>query len=245
MNLFHDFLYAPIYNLLIALVGVMPGGDGGMAVIALTIIVKLVTLPLSFAAIRTQKALKEIEPELKKLREEHKDDREKQAKEMFALYKKYKIRPFASILTILIQLPILFALFWVFQHESLALIDVPLLYSFVAVPETISLLFLGVFAITTPNIILAVLAGVTQYIQGHFTIQIPAKSEEAEKGNADAIRKEFGRAFALQMRIILPFIIGIVAFTTSGAIALYFITSNIIGTLQELLVLKKMRNKPL
>ena len=116
LGFFHDVLYVPIYNLLVYLTGVLPGGDAGLAVVAVTLVVKVVTLPLTVAAIRTQKAMKEIEPEFKELREKYKDDKETQAKEMFALYKKYNVKPFASLLAILIQIPVLIALFWVFQN---------------------------------------------------------------------------------------------------------------------------------
>src|SRR3954471_23159029 len=103
-NLFHTFLYVPIYNLLIFLVDILPGGDLGLAVIIVTIIVKLIILPLTVSALRTSRAMQVIQPKFKQLQEKYKDDKETQAKETFALYKKYKINPFSSILALLIQL---------------------------------------------------------------------------------------------------------------------------------------------
>lgn len=240
MGFFHDFLYVPIYNTLIYLVGVIPGGDGGVAVIALTLIVKVVTLPLTVAAIKTQKAMKAIEPEFKRLKEQYKDDKEKQAQEMFALYKKYNIKPFASLGAILIQIPVLIALFWVFQNESLAQIDTPLLYSFVPVPETISIMFLGIFPIAGASIVLAALAAITQFAHASVAIPVPPKAAVA---SAVSMQEEFGRAMALQARFILPLVIGLVAFS-SGAIALYFIASNLFTLAQELLIGRKIRNAP-
>jgi YidC/Oxa1 family membrane protein insertase len=240
MGFFHDFLYVPIYNLLIYLVGVLPGGDGGLAVIVVTLIVKIITLPFTVAAIRTQKAMKLIEPEFKEIKEKYKDDREKQAQEMFALYRKYKVKPFASFLAILLQIPVLIALFWVFQNESLSQVDVPLLYSFVPVPEVVSTLFLGMLPVAGAGIILAIVAAATQYAHAMVAIPVPPKNTSSSPAS---MQEEFGRAMALQARFALPLIIGLVAFS-SGAIALYFITSNLFTLAQELLITKKMRAAP-
>ncbi|MBY0110908.1 YidC/Oxa1 family membrane protein insertase [Patescibacteria group bacterium] len=240
IGFFHDVLYVPIYNLLVYLTGVLPGGDAGLAVVAVTLVVKVVTLPLTVAAIRTQKAMKAIEPEFKELREKYKDDKETQAREMFALYKKHNVKPFASILAILIQIPVLIALFWVFQNESLSQVAVPLLYSFVPVPEVISTMFLGLLPVAGASITLAIIAAITQFAHAYVAIPVPPKPT----GSAPAtMQEEFGRAMALQMRFMLPLIIGFVAFT-SGAIALYFITSNLFTLLQELLISRKIRNAP-
>lgn len=241
LSFFHEYLYVPIYNLLIYLVGVLPNGDGGLAVIILTLVVKVVTLPLTVAAIKTQKAMKAIEPEFKVLKEKYKDNKEKQAQEMFALYKKYKVKPFASFLAILIQIPVLIALFWVFQNESLVQIDLPLLYSFVPVPETVSTMFLGLFPVAGAGIVLALIAALTQFAHAYVAIPVPPKNTSSSPAS---MQEEFGRAMALQARFMLPLIIGFVAFS-SGAIALYFITSNVFTLLQELLITRKMRNAPL
>lgn len=236
MSFFHTVLYTPIYNLLVFLTDVLPGGDIGLAVVVATVIVKLVIMPLSLSALRTQKVLKEIEPKLKELRETYKDDKEKQAKEMFALYKEYGINPFAGLLTLFIQLPILLTLFWVFQSKTLTTVDTSLLYSFVPAPEVISPLFLGIFAIGSASITLSVIAALLQFVQGYMSFPIPPKS--TEPGPA-TMTQDFGRAMALQMRYVLPIFVGIGAFVTSNAIALYLITASIVAILQELYIRSK------
>ncbi len=228
--LFHTYLSLPIYNLLIFLVGIIPTGDVGVAVIVVTLVVKAAVLPLSLSAVRTQRSMKVIEPELKEIKEKYKDDKEKQAKETFALYKKYSINPFASFGTLLIQLPILLALYWVFRGEALPTIDVASLYHFVAIPTVISTNFLGIFSVIQKSITLAVLAAITQFLQAYFAIPTPAKTENA------TMQEDFGRAMAMQARFVIPLIIGLVAYETSGAIALYFITSNVVMLFQEFLV---------
>lgn len=234
-SFFHTVLYTPIYNLLMGLTDILPGQDIGLAVIAATLIVKVVIMPLSFAALRTQRAIKAIEPEMKEIREKLKDDKEEQAKQMFALYKKYGVNPFAGILTLLIQLPIVISLYWVFKSKTLLTVDTSVLYSFVPVPDAISPLFLGTFAILGASVTLAVLAALTQFLYGLYAIPVPEKST---KEGAD-MQADFGRAMATQMRFILPVFIGIAAYYTSVAIALYFITSNLVGILQEYIVRRK------
>ncbi|MGE5540840.1 MAG: YidC/Oxa1 family membrane protein insertase [Bacillota bacterium] len=227
--LFHTYLYLPIFNLLIFLITVVPGGDVGVAVILATLIVKAILLPLSLSAAHTQKAMKEIEPQIQELREKYKDDQEKQAREMFALYKAHNIKPFSSILSIFIQLPIIIALYWVFSR-GLPHLDSTHLYSFVHLPTSMSGEFLGLLTVMGHSLPLAVLAGLSQLTQAWYAIPVPPAQAEVSSPGAD-----MARAMTLQARFVLPFIIGIVAYT-SGAIALYFITSNIVALAQEFLV---------
>lgn len=229
MALFHDYLYVPIYNLLIFFVGVIPGGDVGLAVIIVTILVKLLVSPLSIQAVKTQRQMKRIEPNLKALREKYKDNREMQAKEMMSLYKNNGIRPFSSIFAILIQLPILIALYLVFYREALLNVNVELIYSFVALPSVISPYFLGFFETTGHSITLALFAAAAQFVQAYFTIPVPPKPENPSTAPS---MEEFGRAMALQTRYVLPLLIGVFAYV-SAAIALYFIASSIFALLQE------------
>lgn len=230
--LFHTYLSIPIYNLLVFFIGVL-GGDTGLAVIAVTLIVKIIILPLSYSAVRTQRAMKVIEPELNAIKEKYKSDSGEQAKQQFALYRKYKINPFASFFTLLIQLPILLALYWVFRGEALPAIDVQSLYSVVTIPAHISTTLFGYFTVIGKSITLALLAGVTQYLQAVFAIPTPPKTGKG------GMSEDFGRAMAMQARFVIPFIIAFVSYATSGAVALYFVTSNLVTLFQEYLVRKR------
>lgn len=238
--MFHTFLYVPIYNLLIFLVDIVPGGDVGLAVVLATIIVKLILMPLSLSAVKTQRRMKLIEKDLKALRETHKGDKERQAKEMLALYRENGIRPFSSILGILIQLPIIITLYLVFSHESLLTVNTALVYPFVPIPETIAPLFLGIFTVAGHSIILALAAAAAQFAHAYVSIPVPAKTKD---GPAPSAAEDFGRIMALQARFVLPLIIGVVAYT-SGGIALYFITSSIVGLVQEWIVRKMKHPAP-
>jgi YidC/Oxa1 family membrane protein insertase len=223
-NLFHAAFYNPIYNILVALVAYIPGGDVGIAVIVMTLLIQFALLPFSLAAARTQVAMKVLEPKLKELKEKHKGDKEKEALATLELYKAERVNPFASVLMLLIQLPVMLALYWVFRYEPFSSIDHARLYSFTPVPHVISLYFLGFVNIAGKSIVLAVLAGFAQYVLAIFT---PA-AMSTSAGQAD-----FARALNLQMRYVFPILIAVIAYSTSAAVAIYFVTVNSTRALQQ------------
>lgn len=228
---FHTVFYNPIYNALVALVAMIPGGDVGIAVIVVTVAIRLILLPPSLSAARTQRAMKVLEPKMKELKERHKGDKEKIALETLALYREAEVNPFASILMVFIQIPVLLALYWVFYNEpfsTVASINATRLYPFTPLPHTISLEFLGMISVAGKSIILALLAGITQYFQAHLALSGTMKPSE-EKG----FQNDFQRIMGMQLKYVFPFLIGTISYTTSGAIALYFITTNLAGSLQE------------
>lgn len=239
-SFFHNFLYLPIYNLLVFFVDVVPGGDMGVAVILATLVVKLILMPLSLRAVHTQRRMKHIEPKLKEIKEKHKADRERQAKEMLALYREHKIKPFSSILGILIQLPVVIALYLVFSRGALLNIDSALLYSFVPVPETVGPLFLSTFPLTEGSITLAIIAAAAQYLFAQLSVPITRPVAGEKRSTAE----DLGHMMALQARFVLPFFIGVIALVTSGAVALYFITSSVVGILQEFVVRSMKHPEP-
>ncbi len=219
----------------------MPGGDVGLAVLIITVIVRFILLPFSLSATRTQQTMGALEPKLKEIKEIHKNDKTKQAEKTMALYREAKVNPFASIISIILQIPILIALYFVFLHEAFPAIDAKLLYDFVPVPTVVSMKFLGILDIAGKSIVLAALAGITQYAQATLALA-RAKQPENKKGKGAAM--DFSRMMSNQVRFIFPFIIAAIAYSTSGAIALYFVTTNTFGALQELYVRHTLIKKP-
>ncbi len=234
-SFFHAGFYNPIYNALVALVAIIPGSDVGIAVIIITLVIRLVLLPFSLSAARTQRAMKILEPMIKELKEKHKNDKEKEALETLALYREAHVNPFASILTVFIQIPVLLALYWVFYYEpfsTVSAINMTRLYSFTSIPHAVSLQFLGIISVAGKSAVLAVLAGITQYIQAHMALSGTMKPS----GDSSGMQGNFQKMIGLQLKYVFPFLIATISYTTSGAIALYFITTNIAGSLQELYV---------
>lgn len=240
---FHAVFYNPIYNALVALVAVVPGSDVGIAVIVVTIIIRLILLPFSLSAARTQRAMKTLEPKIKELKEKHKGDKEKEALETLSLYKEARVNPFASILTVFIQIPVLLALYWVFYYEpfsTVSAINTARLYSFTPFPNTVSLEFLGIISVAGKSIVLAVLAGITQFYQAHLALSGTMKPSDAK-----GMQNDFQRIMGMQLKYVFPFIIGAISYSTSGAIAIYFITTNLAGALQEWHVRKTIHKETL
>lgn len=235
--IWHTFFFDPVYNGLIFFVDVLPGGDVGLAIVCTTLVVKFILLPLSIKAVRTQAAMREIEPQLKAIREDIKD-RQEQAQAMMALYREAGVNPFASILLLLIQLPIIIALYLsVASGGGVAIPDIntDILYAFVAIPEVISTVFIGIFEITDRSLILALLAGITQFI--HTNLSLPELAPR-DPNKEMSMKDDFARNMQLQMRYVLPVIITIFAWTISAAIALYFLVSNLASIAQELYIRK-------
>lgn len=236
--IWHTFFFDPVYNGLIFFVDVIPGGDVGLAIIATVIVVKTILLPLSIKAAKTQRVMREVEPKLKEIKETLKDKREEQATAMMKIYKDAGINPFASIFLIFLQIPIIIALYFaVYTGGGIALpaINVDILYSFIPVPEFANMNFIGLIDITGKSLILAFLAGITQYYQ--VKLAMPALAPRDPKA-APNFKEDFTRNMQLQMRYVMPVIIFFVAYAISAAIALYFFVSNLVAIAQEIYVKK-------
>ena len=236
--IWHTFFFDPVYNGLVFFIDVIPGGDVGLAIIATVVVVKTILLPLSIKAAKTQRVMREIEPKLKEIRETLKDKRQEQGEAMLKLYKEAGISPFASILLIFLQIPIIIALYFsVYSCGGIALpaINTDILYSFVWIPEIVNMNFLGILDITGKSIVLAFLAGVTQFYQ--VKLAMPALAPR-DPDAAPNFKEDFGRNMQLQMRYVMPVIIFFVAYYISAAIALYFFVSNLVAILQEIYIKK-------
>lgn len=234
--MFNTIFYEPIYNALVFLVNVTPGGDIGLAIILLTIIIKFILLPLHRKAIVSQIRLKQLEPKINEIKEKY-TDKQEQAAKTFELYKQEKINPLSGCLPILIQLPIIFALYKVFLN-GFDFTSIENLYSFVKAPETININFLGVFDLGARNLFLAVLAGITQFFQ----IDLAVKRNPAVK-NDGSMQASISNMMSKQMRFVMPVFVGFISYQISGAIALYWSVNNIFTTVQEVLINRKMAKK--
>jgi len=236
---FKVILFIPLYNLLIFITSIIPGADLGLAIIILTILVKIVIFPLYTKSVRTQIRMKAIEPKLKEIKEKYKKDLPDQSRRTMEIYKQEKINPFSTILVLLIQIPIIISLFYVFRSSFSLHQD--LIYSFITAPTQINTSFLGWFDLTaSKNIILSILTGVTQYLQVQFSL--PAQPKTPNK-LGQSFKDDLMRSMDLQMRYFMPFLTVIIAFTLPSAIAIYWITSNTFSTLYELAVVKKIKRE--
>ncbi|MDQ3075756.1 MAG: YidC/Oxa1 family membrane protein insertase [bacterium] len=230
-NLWNTVLYDPLVNALAFLISIVPGEDVGIAVIILTILVKIALLPLSGASIKSQAKMTLLAPELEKIKKSG-TSKEEQARLTFELYKKHKTNPFSGCLLVLIQIPIIFALYYVFlkglNFES------GVLYSFIPTPQNLNMNFLGFLDLSSKSIFLAVLAGISQYFQAYFMPK-PATSS----ATPGSFQESFAKSMHMQMKYVFPFIVAFIAYSVSGAIALYWVVSNIFAIGQQIYLKKK------
>jgi YidC/Oxa1 family membrane protein insertase len=225
-NLWNTVLYQPLYNILIFLTNIIPTGDVGVAIIVLTLLVKLVLYPFTKKSIESQAALARMQPELDRIKKEY-PNKEEQAKKTMELYKEQNSSPFSGCLVMLVQLPIILALYYVFYH-GFSGDNSALLYSFVKAPAHLNTLFLGFLDITKPHIVLAVLAGISQFIQMKISFSGQPKTPAGSGTQADIMK-----SMQTQMQYVLPIMITFIGLRISGGVALYWITSNIVGAFQE------------
>jgi YidC/Oxa1 family membrane protein insertase len=235
--LFNLIFFQPLYNALVWLTDVLPGGEIGLAVILLTILVRVVLFPLQHRMTKTQRRLKELEGEIKAIKEKHGKDTQAQAQALMALYKTHGISPFSGFVLILIQIPILLALYSVFRSGFN--FQPELLYSFVPVPEMINANFLGLFDLTSRSIALALLAGVAQYFQVRFSMPVVAKRDP---NTAPNFKDDLARSMSLQMRFMFPVMIVIFSLSLPSAVALYWVTGSLFSIGHELYVKRQSKN---
>ncbi len=230
--IFHQLFFNPLYNLLIWLSDVLPQHSLGLAIIILTIIVKIILLPLYHKTMTAQKKIKTLEPKLKSLKEKYADNREEQARQVMALYREHGINPLTSFWLLLIQIPIVLALFWVFRDSFN--IRPEILYSFVAAPDTVNATLFGL-DLTARNYVLAILVGVSQFIQ--MRLAIPALPPQTTGDRS--FKEDFARSMNIQMRYMMPIFITLVSFGFPAALTLYWLTSNLFAVGHELFVKRK------
>ena len=230
-SLFHTVVYNPIYNALVYFVDIVPGHDVGLAVIIVTILVRILLYPLSRKAIQAQLDMKRIAPEIEEIKKKFKDKPEEQGRAIFALYRERNVSPFAGILLLLVQLPILLGLYFVFARGGLPSINTEILYAFVPAPQNVNMEFLGIIDMAGKSLVLAILAGATQFIYTRLSMG-PRGSAVAAEASFSA---EMARTFDLQARYVLPLMVTGIAYFIAAAAPLYWLTSNLFMIGQELL----------
>lgn len=229
--LYNTIIFQPFYNGFIFLMNLFPFFDAGVIIVIFTIIIKIIILPLSIKASKAQIEMKSTEKDLQQIKEKYKNDKSEQSKKIMEYYKERGINPFAGIFVLLIQFPILIGLYQVFIKSGLPKINTALLYSFIGGPIAINMMFLGLINISEKSIILALIAGITTYFQ----ISHTAGANTQTGGTQGDIAK----AMAVQMKYFFPILMTFIAYTISGAIAIYFITSNVFAIAQEIYIKKK------
>lgn len=212
----------------------MPGSDAGLAVVIFTILVRLALYPLSKKSIETQFKMKSIEGDVERIRASVKD-KAKQAAQTMELYREKGLNPLSGFALIIVQIPIIFALYHIFLRSGLPIIDTNMLYSFISVPDAINMHFLGVFDLTAKSYVLALICAVSQYFQAKLALP-PAKPQK----DSTSFKDNLARSMNIQMRYFFPVMVFFIVYNLSSIIALYWITNNLFAIAQEWHVRRKL-----
>lgn len=212
--LFNTAIYAPILSVLKFLYLNVSFGDLGVAIFALTVIVRLVLLPLFYKGAKDQTILQRLQPHIRKIQLDHKDDKEKQAKAMMDLYKTNRVNPFSGFLLLLIQLPIFIALFEIFTTGIKSNIFVnPTLFG---------------LSLSAPSYLMAVIAALLQYFQGKMSMPAGKSMEATQK----------------VMVVVGPLVTVLVLGNLPAALSWYWTVSNLFSLGQQFYINKKLPPLP-
>jgi YidC/Oxa1 family membrane protein insertase len=239
LELFQTVFYQPIFNLLIFLYNTVSLQDFGVAIVLLTVIVKLILWPLSRKSIKSQKALQELQPKINELKAKHKGNQQVMGKELMALYKKYKVNPFSSCLPLLVQFPVFIAIYRIFREDLNKHLD--LVYSFLYRPEIINTSFLGLMDLSKPNIYLAVMAGAAQFWQAKMMMAKKDKNAVVPSNKKEGMAEIMNK----QMLYFMPAITIFIGVTLPGGLTLYWLVLTLLTVLQQSLTVKKQEKTPI
>ncbi len=236
-TIFRTLIYEPLFNLLILIYNIIPGHDLGLVVIILTAIIKVLTWPLNAQSMRAQKAMAKIQPRLKEIQEKYRDNSPEQLRLTSELFKGEKITPFSGFVPILIQLPVLIALYQIFATGLWN--GTGHLYDFITKPEIINPWFLGVFDLSKPSAILAGLAGLAQFFQSF--LAMPAKTKQAVGTEPKAKMAEMMQK---QMTFFFPLLTVMILLKLPSVIGLYWLATSGLAAIQQYFFNKKSKLNP-
>ena len=200
----------------------------GLAIIALTLLIRLILWPSFQKSLKSQKALQQLQPKLDEIKEKYKGDQEAQAKATMEMYKENKVNPLSSCLPLLVQLPILIALYRVFLVGLNGEFGSDL-YSFVANPGPINAEFLGLVDLTKRSYLFAALAGIFQFVQ----------SKMMAPKNKPASGDKLAGLMSTQFTYFMPIITVIISIQLPAGLSLYWAVTTLFAIGQQYYIMKK------
>jgi YidC/Oxa1 family membrane protein insertase len=221
-----EIFYYPFLNLLTLLIAITPGHFAAVGIILLTLLVQCILLVPFKKSAQSQRRIAQLQPLLDELKREHAGDRNALAVAQMDLYKKNGINPFSSCGFALIQLPILYILYYTFLHGLTP--DSPHLYNWVPKPEHINVDFFGI-ALNKPDslYILPIAAAVLQLVRTLMTLPKVAKDAKDVDPQVTMMRT---------MAYVLPVVTVVVAGSFPAGVALYWVVSTLFSVVQQYLV---------
>lgn len=236
--MFHTIIYQPLYNILIFLYNIIPGGDFGISIILITALLRIALIPLYKKQIESQKKLQEMQPKIKALQERYKDDKEKQTKELMSFYKENKTNPFSGCLPLIIQLIFLIGIYRILMtiSENGLVADQSELYSFISNPGKINQTFIGIFDLTKASPLFAFLAAIAQYFQTKMLLQKqPTPQQQSKPGD----QPDFAQIMNKQMLFLGPLLTLFIGIKFPAGLSLYWLASTLFMFAQQIYMNKE------
>jgi len=224
---YHEVLYQPLLNAIVVLYNTVAFGDAGVAIILLTLLIRLVLYPVFHKGVRHQAAMQRLQPHLKKIQEKKWDDPKQQLEAIRELYKEHGTNPFSGFLLLLVQIPVIIALFQIAR----AILSPDIfgeLYSFVDAPTEINPKFLGLINLHERSIVVVGIASILQYLQAK--LSITKKASGGESAQERMMR---------QMALLGPGITFVAFFNFPAAVSLYWLTSSAFSLFQQYTVYRE------
>lgn len=227
--MFQTIFNIPLFNTLIFIYNTIAFQDLGLAIIFLTFLIRIIFLPLFYKSAKNQILIQRLQPELNKIQHDHKDNREKQAQAMMDLYKKHNVNPFSGFLMLLIQLPVLIAIYQVFL-DGFSPEALDRLYSFIVKPMELHTSLFGLLDLEKPSILMVSLAAAAQYLQGHLAIPKIGRGKELSQPEK----------IARQMVYLGPVLTIVILINLPAAIGLYWLITSIFSVVQQVYINKTL-----
>lgn len=265
MSFFDAVIVQPIFNLLLTVYGIIP--DFGVSIIILTIIVRLLLWPLVKKQLRQSKAMRKLQPELAKINKKYKNNPQMRSMAMLDLYKKHNVSMFGSIGILLVQMPILIAVYRVVQIFALSrgelgkyaydvVKNLPVVNNLINNPDQFNQNFLGLIDLTKHAIsqqgvvlsllLLAFIAAFLQYLTSKQLSPSNTDSKRrlrdilAEAGEGkEADQSEINALVNQKMLKFMPIMTFLIIVYLPGALALYMAAGSAVGYIQNLIILNK------
>lgn len=213
--LFNSLLTEPLVNTLVFLYYYITFQDLGLAIILLTFIIRLILFPLFYKSFRNQAILQKLQPEVERIQQLHKHDREKQASAMMELYKSHKVNPLSGFLVVLIQLPVLIALYQVFLN----------------LPDGLDAFFLKLIDLKQPNLTIVFLAAALQYLQGKLSLP------EVKPGQQNQTSFKIAR----NMLFLGPILTLVILYRLPAAVGLYWLATTVFSIVQQVYINRSLK----
>ena len=233
---FTTLVYQPLFNLLFWFVAVLPGESLGLGIIALTIVVRILLLPASAAAVKSQREMAALQPKIDEIRSKHAAKPEEMNQKLLAVYQEHKVNPFGSCLPLLIQLPILWVLYQVFWGGIHAT-NFDLLYHFVPRPEALQTTLVGI-DLAKPSLVLAVIAGALQFLQTWQLLKRTQQTKDrtklpASEKKATPEASKLAQSTSNQTMYLMPLFTVFISATLPSALAVYWAVTTAFSILQQ------------